>query len=439
MEVMKAAPERGRLHGDVLHLEVGQPATPAPAGARRVVAEALETRRLGYSDAWGVPELRERVAAHYPETYGVEVDPGSVIVTTGAPAGFLLAMLACFDAGDRVGITEPGYAAYRNVIAALGLELVGVRVGPETRYVLTVDTLEAAGPLAGMVVAGPSNPTGTTPTAAELESLIVHRSGITLVSDEIYHGITYGPPAPTATGRAVVVQSFSKYQSMTGWRVDWLVVPSELVRPVERLAQNLYISPPAVSQVAALASFDCRTELEANVARYAASRRVFVDGLAAAGIDRIAPPDGPSKCGPTSLISAPKHRAVPPLARRYRGGGDTRSRLRPRAGSAFRPAALLGADRRRRRGGGTDRSLGGLTGGGRRRPVRGPFQARSVGSKVPVGMVDRGALAPHLHGTFGGQRRRVRDGGRARTRRPRSGPRVDQGVRRRTAARGEAA
>ncbi len=297
MEVMKAAAARQASVGDVLHLEVGQPMTPAPSGAREAAQRAVERDRLGYTAATGIDELRERIAAHYRHTYGVAVPAERIAVTIGASGGMLLALLAAFDEGQRIGITEPGYAAYRNMIAALGLELVGIRVGPETRYVPTPEAIAAAGPLDGLVVATPSNPTGTVLTDAELAAVVAHcdRHRIRLLSDEIYHGITYGPPAHSAaehSDRPVVVQSFSKYYSMTGWRVGWLVLPEELVRPVEVLAQNLFISPPAVSQVAALAAFECTEELDANVARYAERRRIVVEGLRAAGIPDMAPPDG---------------------------------------------------------------------------------------------------------------------------------------------------
>ncbi len=297
MEVMKAAAERHAATGDVLHLEVGQPMTPAPAGVRAAAAAALGDDRLGYTHAAGTDALRHRIARFYGDRYGVAVDPGRVAVTVGASGGFLLALLAAFDAGARIGITEPGYAAYRNMITALDLELVGIRVGPETRYVPTPDAVAAAGPLDGFVVASPSNPTGTTLTPGELRAVAehCHRNGIRLISDEIYHGITYGEPAATAWGMSpsgVVVQSFSKYYSMTGWRLGWLVLPDELIRPVEVLAQNLFISPPTLSQLAGVAAFDCAAELDGNVARYAGRRAIVVDGLRAAGIMDTAPADG---------------------------------------------------------------------------------------------------------------------------------------------------
>lgn len=297
MEVMRAAAERQAVSGDVLHLEVGQPMTPAPAGALDAAARSIEADRLGYTQAAGTDELRERIALHYREHYGVDVGAHRVLVTVGASGAFLLLLLAAFDAGDRIGVTEPGYPAYRNMISALGLEPVGIRVGPDTRYVPTPEAVAAAGDLAGLVVASPSNPTGTALTAGELETLAgwCDANRVRLLSDEIYHGITYGDRAVSVlevTDRAVVVQSFSKYYSMTGWRLGWLVLPESLVRSVEVLAQNLFISPPAISQLAGLAALDCRDELDANVDRYARGRAVLIEGLRGAGITEIAPADG---------------------------------------------------------------------------------------------------------------------------------------------------
>jgi aspartate/methionine/tyrosine aminotransferase len=294
MEVMKAAAERQRVTGDVLHMEVGQPSTPAPAAARAAAIEAIGSERLGYTDAWGTEALRRRIARMYVDRYGVEVPAERVVVTVGASGGFVLAMLACFDVGARVGITEPGYAAYRNIMEALGLEVVGIRLGSNFRP--SVDDLSGR-ELQGFVLASPSNPTGTMVPPELLGRLAIHchESGIRLVSDEIYHGLSYGVDEATALAwseSAVVVQSFSKYQSMTGWRVGWMVVPPALVRPVERLAQNLFISPPAVSQIAALSALDCVDELELNVARYRRNRRIVLEGLEAAGLTSHAPADG---------------------------------------------------------------------------------------------------------------------------------------------------
>lgn len=297
MEVMKSAAERAERLGDVLHLEVGQPSTPAPRLALEAAAAALESDRLGYTDATGLPSLRRRIAGLYADRYGLEIDPGRVVVTVGASGGFTLAVLACFDVGDRVAMTEPGYAAYRNILEAFGVEVVPIPVGSDSGFNLSIEQLEAAGALAGVVVASPSNPTGTVISDGEMRRLasFCSTAGIRLISDEIYHGITFGVTEVCALDyddEALVVQSFSKYQSMTGWRVGWMVVPDALVDPVERLAQNLFISAPAISQHAALGSLEASDELERHVARYRTNRDLVISGLAAMDVHRVAPPDG---------------------------------------------------------------------------------------------------------------------------------------------------
>jgi aspartate/methionine/tyrosine aminotransferase len=284
MEVHKKANAKERAGGDVLHLEVGQPSTPAPATVRRRATELLESERLGYTDALGVLPLRDRISSHYLDRYGVAVPPDRVAVTVGASGGMVLALLAAFDTGARVAITEPGYAAYRNIVSALGLELVGVRVRPDTRYVPTPELLAECGPLDGLIVASPSNPTGTQLTGAELAAVSAWcaSNGVALLMDEIYHGISYVGRAASVleyTQDAIVLQSFSKYFSMTGWRIGWMILPEDLVPPVERLAQNLFICPPALSQHAAIAAFDATEELDGNVARYAESRQLLIDAL----------------------------------------------------------------------------------------------------------------------------------------------------------------
>ncbi|MFN8038321.1 MAG: aminotransferase class I/II-fold pyridoxal phosphate-dependent enzyme [Acidimicrobiales bacterium] len=303
MQVMKAAGERAATGGDVLHLEVGQPATGAPEPVVEAAARALREGPLHYTDADGLPALRQRIGRWYAERYAVDVDPARVVVTTGASGACVLAFLACFDVGGAVAVARPGYPCYRNMLSAFGTEVVDLPVDASSRFQPTAKHLDAAramvdgGHLAGLVVASPSNPTGTILDRPALDALAAScREGDTwLVSDEIYHGITYGPPATTALAvddGAIVVSSFSKYFSMTGWRLGWLVVPPELVTPVERLAQNLTVAPPTLPQQAGLAAFDAVAELDGHVARYAANREVLLDGLAAAGFDRIAPADG---------------------------------------------------------------------------------------------------------------------------------------------------
>lgn len=298
MDVMRAANERQAAGGDVLHLEVGQPGTGAPAAVVEAVREALAVERMGYTDAFGLPALRRGIAAHYAEVYGVAVDPGRVVVCTGSSGAFVLAFLGAFEAGDRVALASPGYPAYRNILRALDVEAVKVPVGPETNFQPTPELLERLdGRLDGLIVASPSNPTGTMIDRDGLKAIVAYCAGrgVRLISDEIYHGITYGEPAETALAfseQAIVVNSFSKYYSMTGWRLGWMVVPDDLLRPVECLAQNLFISPPTVSQYAALAALGCRAELDDHVARYARNRELLLRELPKAGFGRLASADG---------------------------------------------------------------------------------------------------------------------------------------------------
>lgn len=297
MAMSRAATDLEATGRRVLHLEVGQPSTGAPSRAVDAVRAALD-RPLGYTDADGLSRLRRRIAEHYAERHDLRVEPDRIVVVAGASAGFTIAFLAAFDTGARVGVLEPGYPCYRNTLLALDLEPVPIPVGPATRWAPTPALLDAAGPLDGLVVASPSNPTGTVLGDEALADLVGHceRNGITLIADEIYHGIVHGAaPAPTVLGRtdrAIVVNSFSKYFSMTGWRIGWMVVPEELVDAVVRLQQNLYICAPHVSQIAALAAFDATDELDAHVARYAVNRGALLDGLAAAGITEVADADG---------------------------------------------------------------------------------------------------------------------------------------------------
>jgi len=298
MDVMRAAAERAASGADVLHLEVGQPSTPAPAGVIAAAERALRGDILGYTDALGIPALRESIALHYRERYGIAVEPRRVVVTTGSSGAFLLSFLAAFDAGDRVGLASPAYPAYRNILKALDLVPVELEATVAERYQATVELVRRSPVrLDGLIVASPANPTGTMLRAEDLAAIARHceSSGIRLVSDEIYHGISYGPGEATALATsqsAIVVNSFSKYFSMTGWRLGWMVVPPGLLRAVECLAQNFFISPPALSQHAALAAFDCREELDRNVARYRENRDLLLAELPNAGFDRLAPADG---------------------------------------------------------------------------------------------------------------------------------------------------
>src|SRR5437667_2267780 len=297
MDVLREALEREAQGHSVIHLEVGQPGTPAPAAVLDAARRALAEDRIGYTDALGIAPLRQAIAGHYRERYGVAVEPAEIVVTTGSSAAFQLAFLAAFEAGDRVALAAPGYPAYRNILSALGLEPVLIEVGENAHYQPNPDLLAEAGDLAGLIVASPANPTGTMIGAAELQRLAAycHDRGIRLVSDEIYHGITYetAPQTARASGpEPIVVNSFSKYYSMTVWRLGWMVVPPDLARSIECLAQNFYISPPALSQLAALPVFGCREELDGHVARYRANRDRLVRALGAAGLTRFAPAEG---------------------------------------------------------------------------------------------------------------------------------------------------
>ena len=298
MEVMRAANERAASGEGVLHLEVGQPGTSAPEAVREAAKAALDDQRLGYTEAMGVPELRARIAAHYRESYGLEIAPERVAVTVGSSGAFLLAFLSAFEHGDRVALVAPGYPCYRNILGALGNEPVVLLSGPEHRFQPTPELLETVeGPLDGLILASPSNPAGTMLDREALSRLIDYceARGIRLISDEIYHGISYHGRAVSAaelSQRAIVINSFSKYFSMTGWRLGWMLLPPDLVRPVERLAQNLFVSPPTLSQLAALAAFDCKEELEGHVAAYARNRALLLERLPKAGFDRLAPADG---------------------------------------------------------------------------------------------------------------------------------------------------
>lgn len=292
MEAARAAEAQGR---HIIHMEVGQPGTGAPHGARRAVAHAMEAGTLGYTTAMGVPALRGRIARLYRDRHGLEVDPARIIVTAGASGAFLLAFSAAFDAGDKVALGLPGYPSYRQILRAMSLDPIGLPTDADTRFQPTPDMIP--NDVAGLIVASPSNPTGTMLTKSELGALITrtHEIGATFISDEIYHGLDFGRPSISAlevSDDVIVVNSFSKYFSMTGWRVGWLVVPDDMVRVVDRLAQNMFICASHAGQVAASASFDCSDELEANRAVYAANRQLLLDELPGAGFGKIAPPDG---------------------------------------------------------------------------------------------------------------------------------------------------
>lgn len=300
MEVMAAAAAREVAGGDVLHLEVGQPSTSAPRAVLEAAKRALDDDRIGYTLALGLPELRERIARHYSEQYGITIPYERIVVTTGSSAAFLLSFLALFDSGSRVAIASPGYPAYRNILQVLNIEAVLIPCTSDTGFQPTPEQLVLAArdaPLDGLLVASPANPTGSMIDEAQFQALAAHcrTQNMVLISDEIYHGITYGKTAHTALAfdpDAIIINSFSKYFSMTGWRLGWMIVPEPMLRAVERISQNLFISPPTLSQHAALAAFECHAELKRNIDVYAANRELLLRELPKAGINRFAPADG---------------------------------------------------------------------------------------------------------------------------------------------------
>lgn len=301
MDVLAEATRRARAGRPVISMAVGQPAHPAPEAALAAARSALEGGRIGYTDALGSAGLKSAIARHYRERHEIELDPERVAVTTGSSAAFNLAFLALFDPGDRVAITRPGYPAYRNILIALGLEPVEIVAGPETGFTLTPAAIEAEqsrrGRIAGVLLASPANPTGTVTSRAALAALADYcrANAMTFISDEIYHGLTYVGEEATAlelSDEAVVVNSFSKYYCMTGWRVGWMVLPSTLVRPIERVAQSLYISPPELSQIAAEAALDARAELDAVRDGYDRNRRLLEKRLPGLGLSIASPMDG---------------------------------------------------------------------------------------------------------------------------------------------------
>jgi aspartate/methionine/tyrosine aminotransferase len=300
MDVMAAAARIEAAGGRVIHMEVGQPAAAPPASAIAAARAALASGRLRYTESLGIATLRARIARHYEESYGLAIDPARVVVTTGSSAGFILAFLALFEPGDRVAVALPGYPPYRHILSALGCEPVAIETTQATRWAITPEMLIAAhreAPLNGVLVASPANPTGTMMPAEALRELVAaaESEGIRFISDEIYHGLDYAFPAETAarlSQNCVIINSFSKYFCMTGWRIGWMVAPEPLVRPLDRLQGNLAVSVPTLSQIAAEAAFDGRAEMEAVKHGYEENRRILLEGLPKAGLDKTLPVDG---------------------------------------------------------------------------------------------------------------------------------------------------
>ena len=300
MDVMAQANALAASGADIVHMELGQPGAPAPRSVLDAAQGALVDGRIGYTDAMGIAPLRERIARHYADHYGVSVSPDAVAITTGSSAGFSLAFLSLFEAGDRVILPSPGYPAYRNILAALGLEVVEVETHPQDRWCLTADAIRKAHadkPVKGVLIASPANPSGTIMTPDALAQVVetCEELGIWFISDEIYHSLEYGVKAETAlktSPNAVIINSFSKYYCMTGWRIGWMIVPERVRRSVECLAQSLYISAPMLSQVAAIAAFDAHEELEGIKAGYARNRALLMQALPAIGLGDFMPVDG---------------------------------------------------------------------------------------------------------------------------------------------------
>lgn len=299
MDMFREANALADVGHDVVHMSAGQPAGGPPQKVVEAAREALSGAYMGYTNSMGLPVLRERIAQHYQQAYGVELDPGRVIVTTGSSGAFVLSFLACFDPGDKVGLTVPGYPAYSNILSALGIEVTGIEVDGRNRWAPTTEQISSAceNGLSGLLLASPANPTGTMVTPGNLAAVsqTCERKNIWFISDEIYHGLNYEMPQASALSTnadAIIINSFSKYYCMTGWRIGWMVVPESLVRPVECLAQSLFISPPTLSQYAAVAAFDATEELEQRKAEYRKNRDFLLRELPRLGLGNLSPADG---------------------------------------------------------------------------------------------------------------------------------------------------
>ncbi len=300
MDVKREATLKEQAGERIVHMEVGEPCAPPPRLVREAAMAALAGGPIGYTDALGLLSLRQRIARHYAENFGIDVDPQRVAITTGSSGAFIMAFLTLFDAGARVAIPNPGYPAYRNIFAALGVETVDVPVNSENGFAMTAAALakaHAAQRLDGVLAMSPANPTGAMLSVQQLRDIAVfcETEGVKFISDEIYHGLTFSRPAQTAlafSDQAIVVNSFSKYYCMTGWRIGWLVAPPELIRPIERLQQSLAISAPTLSQIAAEAAFEAKEELEAVKEGYRRNRDILLNGLPELGLGDLAPADG---------------------------------------------------------------------------------------------------------------------------------------------------
>jgi len=297
MEVMRDANERQAAGQDIVHLEVGEPSFGAPPRVISRAKQLLDQRPLGYTEALGTPNFRQAIAAHYKAVYNTTISPENVIATFGASGAFLIAFLVSFDVGDRVAIFEPGYPAYRNILQALGVEVVSIRPGPGNDFSTALNLLQKTPSVQGLIIASPANPTGTMLSADELAQIVgwCKMQHVRLISDEIYHGIHYERVPSTAASlsdQTIVINSFSKYFAMTGWRIGWMVAPSPLIPAIEKIAQNFFVSPSALSQQAAIVALDCRDELDLYVEAYRRNRSVLLETLPAAGFTKIVPAHG---------------------------------------------------------------------------------------------------------------------------------------------------
>ena len=293
MENARKAEERGE---DIVHMEVGQPGTPAPMDAQKELIKIMKNDSMGYTVALGIPELRQRISQLYGDWYNLDLNPNRIIITSGSSAGFILSFSSLFDAKDRVGICSPGYPSYRQILKAQDLEPVLIETKFENNFQPFSKDLKDIN-LSGVLIASPANPTGSMLNYNQLEGLINTslENNISFISDEIYHGIEYEKKATTAlqiTDQCYVINSFSKYFSMTGWRVGWMVVPEDHIRQIERLAQNMFICAPHASQIAALHALDCEDELKNNLNVYKENRKLMIKGLKDSGFTKISSPDG---------------------------------------------------------------------------------------------------------------------------------------------------
>lgn len=296
MDVMENARKAEEKGEDIVHMEVGQPGTPAPIEAQRQLIEKMKKDSMGYTVALGIPELRKRISQLYGDWYNLDLNPDRIIITSGSSAGFILSFSSLFDAKDRVGICSPGYPSYRQILKAQDLETVLIETKFENNFQPFASDLKGLN-LSGVLIASPANPTGSMLNYNQLESLILSslEQDISFISDEIYHGIEYEKKATTAlqiTNQCYVINSFSKYFSMTGWRVGWMVVPEDHIRQIERLAQNMFICAPHASQIAALHALDCEDELKNNLDVYKENRKLMIKGLKDSGFSKISSPDG---------------------------------------------------------------------------------------------------------------------------------------------------